>query len=247
MISSDSKNWSVVIAAAGKGSRSGLDYPKTLFNIQNKPILVHLYQTLEWYDNCPTIIVSPEGYQPIFSCLNSYKLSAELVEQSIPRGMGDAVLQIYKSENFEQLKDIILVWGDIPFLQKNTVDILLEKHVSNKNQLSFATIFVDEAYTRVLRDENGKVLEVIETRQTGDNILYSGERDIGLFVFDKNIILTLLQEDCSYKYGQFNQEHGFLYLVKFAVSKGYKVGAYPCAHPLDLISFNKQADIKDFI
>ena len=34
--------YTVLIAAAGHGHRSGLPYPKTLYPIKGKPILIHL-------------------------------------------------------------------------------------------------------------------------------------------------------------------------------------------------------------
>lgn len=247
MILTKGKNFSVVIAAAGRGSRSGLSYPKTLFPIQGKPILVHLFATLKFYDPSPIIIVSPEGLAPITSCLAENELSAELVIQESPKGMGDAVLQIQKSKKIAQLDDVILVWGDIPFLQKTTVDNLITNHLSNNNHFSIATILVEKAYTRVLRDAQNNVLCIEETRQSNHDLLSAGERDIGLFIFNQKVILELLKKDCPNKYSKYTQEHGFLYLVELALSNGYKVGAYPCAHHLDLISLNRKEDVKDFI
>ena len=239
--------WSVVIAAAGKGSRSGLDYPKTLFPIQGQPILVHLYQTIVKYDKNPKIIVSPKGWRPIANCLNKYQFSAELIEQPIPKGMGDAVLQIQKSAFFSEMKEIILVWGDIPFLQPETLNFLIQQHLLHQNDLSIATAFVEKAYTRVLRNERGEVLLVEETRQMQNPTLSQGERDVGLFIFKKDTLFPLLKEESPLRFGRLNQEHGFLYLVELAVSKGYKVGAYPCATHLDLISFNQKDDIKEYL
>ena len=56
---------SVVIAAAGVGSRTGLPYPKTLFPIKGKPILVRLAELLAPYDAEPIVIIN-EVYEDFF-------------------------------------------------------------------------------------------------------------------------------------------------------------------------------------
>ena len=61
----DSNNISVVIAAAGKGSRSGLSFPKTLFEVNKKPIIVRLIDTTNDFDKQPSIIVSHENFDQI--------------------------------------------------------------------------------------------------------------------------------------------------------------------------------------
>ncbi len=65
---------SVVIAAAGVGSRVGLPYPKTLFPIKGKPILVRLAELLAPYDAKPTVIVNEGGKEQIKKCLLKKKV-----------------------------------------------------------------------------------------------------------------------------------------------------------------------------
>ena len=237
----------VLIAAAGQGTRSGLAYPKTLFPIKGKPLLIRLLNTLAPYDVMPMIIVSPNGREQIEGCLQAHSLQAELIEQSSPKGMGDAVLKMQYSRYFNDFDDVILVWGDTVFLQGSTVENLLFHHYQDQNHFSFATRYVEKAYTKVIRHSQGQVLELIETREQEDEDLCEGERDIGLFIFKKELILASLQQEYPLKIGKKTQEHGFLYLVKLLVSKGFKVGAYPCASAIDLVSFNQKDDIKDYI
>jgi bifunctional UDP-N-acetylglucosamine pyrophosphorylase/glucosamine-1-phosphate N-acetyltransferase len=242
-----SKRYKVLIAAAGQGTRSGLSYPKTLFSIAGQPILLRLLNTLAPYDEFPSIIVSPNGNEQIKACLQAQNLPAELIEQPSPKGMGDAVLQIEQSQYLDDCDDVILVWGDIAFLQSSTVETLLHHHEHDKNHLSIATKMVEKAYTRVIRQTNGQLIDLLETREQNQTNLTAGERDIGLFVFKKDVILKSLKQEHPQKYGKTTAEHGFLYLVNLLVSQGYRVGAYPCASPLDLVSFNQKDDIKDYI
>ena len=237
----------VLIAAAGRGTRAGLAYPKTLFSIQGKPILVRIFELLLPYDATPTVIVSPDGLVPIRDTLALHKLGAHLVVQPEARGMGDAVLRFSQSPAFSDAEHVLLIWGDIPFVQVKTVEQIVEAHRSQGNDFTFATRMVDLPYTVVSRGEAGEVTRVIETREEGIDKPQFGERDIGLFVFRKSTVLAALAEDLSGKWGKSTGEHGFLYIIGHLVARGLRVVALPIATEMDLVSLNSLKDIDDYV
>lgn len=235
----------VLIAAAGRGSRAGLPYPKTLFPIQGHPILVRILNLLSPYDPNPAIIVSPEGKELVQSELDARHLDAELIVQPSPKGMGDAILYLESSQS-EPSEHVLLIWGDIPFIQAKTVANLVAQHFRDDNDLTFATRVVDHAYTIVRRDTKGRVIALEETRETGKP-LERGERDIGLFVFRRAPVLHCLKQDVPRKFGKHTGEHGFLYVVQQLVGQGFKVEAVPIATEIDLVSLNSMSDIEPWL
>lgn len=239
-------NYSLLIAAAGNGRRSGLPYPKTLYSVNGKPILIHLLNSFSEYSNSTSIVVSPSGKNKIQKCLNESNFNAHLLMQSIPQGMGDAVLKFEHSPDFCNSDNIILAWGDIPFIQPDTISQMLHIHEAHQNGFTFPTRFVESAYTSVLRDENNKLVEVIETRELGIDTPSPGERDIGLFVFKKNLVLNQLKIESESKYGKISGEHGFLYIIRELISQGARVEAIPIATEEDLVSLNYIKDLKDY-
>ena len=236
-----------LIAAAGSGSRSGLTYPKTLFPVKGKPILVRILGLLEHVDAQLTIIVSPKGHDAVVKCLDEHKFSANLVVQPEPLGMGDAVLRFKNSPSFKDAEHVLLVWGDIPFIQQSTVAELVKAHVGNNNDFTLITRVVDEAYTLVKRNEEGCVVGIEETREAKNISPQPGERDIGLFLFRKDPVINLLEQELAGKYGQVTGEHGFLYIIQHLALQGYKVQGLPIATELDLVSLNAMEDLKSFI
>jgi bifunctional UDP-N-acetylglucosamine pyrophosphorylase/glucosamine-1-phosphate N-acetyltransferase len=236
-----------LVAAAGRGTRAGLLYPKTLFPIQGKPILVRVAELLAPYDPHPTIIVSPDGQEPIRECLDAVGVAAHLVVQPEPRGMGDAVLRFEQSPAFANAEHVLLLWGDVPFIQPETVASVVDAHIQHNNDFTFATRLVDSAYTVVSRDGAGHVTGVVETREQGIAAPQAGERDIGLFIFRKAVVLDALREELSSKWGKSSGEHGFLYIIGHLAGQGLRVEALPVATELDLVSLNSLKDVAGFL
>ncbi len=234
----------VLIVAAGRGTRSGLDYPKTLFPIKGKPILVRIIESLSFYDSKPVIVVSPSGLDPIKNCLSEYGLQAKLAIQPNPNGMGDAVLC---AEKYMDAENVLLIWGDIPFIQPRTVESLIKNHFKSNSSFTFITRIVDCAYTMVIRNQKGGVSNVIESREKNIIKPSAGERDIGLFVFKKTVVMNMLRKELSGKWGGVTGEHGFLYIISHLVLKKIGVTALPLATELDLVSFNSMNDIEKYL
>ncbi len=232
-----------LVAAAGRGTRAGLPFPKTLYPVQGKPILVRILEQLAPYDEEPTVVVSPEGKQVVAECLIKHNRTAHLVEQPAPRGMGDAVLRFEDSIAYSDAEHVVLIWGDIPFVQAQTISGIVARHLEAGNHFTFATRFVDSAYTLVRRDASGRVIDLNESREMGVSNPSPGERDVGLFVFRKEETFQALREDVPERVGNVTGEHGFLYVVGLMVSRGLRVEAVPIATELDLVSLNSLKDL----
>ena len=233
---------STLIATAGKGSRAKLPYPKTLYRINGKEILLRILDKTKTYDDCPTIVVSPSGKSEIENFLSKNFIDSYLVIQEEPRGMGDAVLQFKKSPSFKVSENVLLIWGDIPFIRKVTIQKMVKRHFEENNVFTFVTSETERAYTRVLRDKKGNVQEILETREE-DLPIEKGERDIGLFIFKSKEIFKLLKMDLPKKYSSKTSEHGFLYLVSHLIKNGHKVEGLNIANDKELLSLNKISDL----
>ena len=233
---------SCVIAAAGKGERSGLSYPKTLYKINNVPIIIRILKVLEQFDKKPSIIVNPNSHQFIKKCILNYHKKAELIIQKSQKGMGDALLQFKKSDKYNVTNNVLLVWGDIPFIRKSTILKLIDSHYKNKNDFTLISKFVKNPYTFINRNKKNKIISITETYKSKIKI-NKGERDIGLFLFNKKIIFKYLKYDYYNKFNKLTQEHGFLYLIEHLVKMGFKVQSLPIASSREIISLNTISDL----
>lgn len=230
------RKFRAVIPAAGKSSRSGLNYPKTLYRIAGVPILVRVCSLLSPYDQRPLIIINPAFQAQFEAVLNEFAISAQLVFQESAKGMGDALLQA--DTYLRDDEDIILIWSDIPFIAAQTLDRLVNCHVAMENNFSLASFLGKNCYTIVSRNE-GKFAEVLETRALGIPPADEGERDIGLFIFKKQPLFDVLATAPMEE----GKEHGFLDAIGRLAATGAKVEAYPIAQANDVLSFNTPEEL----
>ncbi len=228
----------VIIPAAGKGSRSGLSYPKTLYPLGGVPILVRICRLLAPYDPAPIIIINPAFETQFRTCLEEAGIDATLLHQTEARGMGDALLMA--DELLRPEEELILTWSDIPLISPLTVQQLVACHRMHRNNFSVATFLGSNCYTIVERDEQGKLLRVLETRALGIRPAEKGERDIGLFVFRKEPMFGILKQGIG---AHGTAEHGFLYAIELLANAGEKLEAYPIARANDVLSFNTPEEL----
>jgi bifunctional UDP-N-acetylglucosamine pyrophosphorylase/glucosamine-1-phosphate N-acetyltransferase len=231
----------VIIPAGGASSRSGLTYPKTLYKLDGLPILIRIFTIIENYDKRPVIIINPTHQNLFEQVLNEYGKQAELVIQPHPIGMGDAILQ--SDDKIDNDANIILIWSDIPLLSSITLKHLVDCHTVSQNNFSLITSLGENCYTMVQR-EKGQLLSVKETRALGIKAAKEGERDIGVFVFQKQPTFELLKRDANQEYLVGKKEHGFLYIIEKLVNKKMKVEGYPLALAKDVLSFNAPEDLE---
>ena len=88
----------LLIPAAGKGSRSGLNYPKTLFKYKNNPILINIIKNV-FKTNIKfskVIIIVSQKVKIKLKNVIKYNLiqKCELIIQHQYKGMADSVYQI---------------------------------------------------------------------------------------------------------------------------------------------------------
>ncbi len=230
----------VVIPAGGRSSRSGLDYPKTLYRLAGIPILIRICRLLSVYDNRPVIIINPANETLFNAVLQEFDQQAVLVFQHEPLGMGNAILRA--DPVIAPDANVILTWSDIPLLNAATVQNMLHCHQVFENDFTMVTALSNNCYTIVKRAK-GQLQMVAETRALGIEPLKDGERDIGLFVFKKQLVFDYLQKDIPADMAGGRKEHGFLYIIETLVREGKKAEGYPLALYNDVLSFNTPEDL----
>lgn len=153
---------SAIILAAGKSTRLKSARPKALHEICGKPML-------EWVlDACYSagcrkiIVVVGHGKDEIIAAFG-HDQRIQWVEQTEQLGTGHAAQMCASALKHEQ-GEVFILTGDGPLVQGQVLKTLLDAHREEKADASMATAMLEvpTGYGRVIRDEQGQFVEIVE-------------------------------------------------------------------------------------
>ena len=129
----------------------------------------------------------------------------------------------------------------MPYLYKSTLSKLCHNYFLNKSFFSLVTGYQKNPYTLVIRNNEKEIIEIKEKRKNNYNINY-GERDIGIFLFDKKLIGILKNNKKIDKIDK-KSEHNFLYIIKYIKLNNLKISNINITNNKEFISFNSKKDL----
>lgn len=154
---------SVIILAAGKGTRMRSDRAKVLHRAGGRSLIeqvVRAGQALK-----PAQLVVVVGHQAEDVGAIATGLGAQTVLQQPQRGTGHA-LQVARRAIRKSAKFALVVPGDAPLLRTQTLAALLDTHRRGEAAATILTAeLADPAgYGRIVRDSEGRVQAIVEDR-----------------------------------------------------------------------------------
>jgi bifunctional UDP-N-acetylglucosamine pyrophosphorylase / glucosamine-1-phosphate N-acetyltransferase len=176
----------VLILAAGKGTRMRSQKPKVLHEICGLPMVLWPVRAALAAGAARVVVVdSPDG-----ALRELLPDDVEVAVQPQANGTGGAVAAALAAIG-DQLGDqepVLVLSGDVPLIVPEAIDELLTAHGEAEAAATMATTVLQDpsGYGRVVRDADGEVLRVVETKREGDST--QAEREIreintGIFVF----------------------------------------------------------------
>ena len=184
-------NLSIVIMAAGRGTRMNSDLPKVLHRLSGETLLNHVISTsLELNPKKIIIVIGHEAQMVKDSVTNKNILFSIQKKQ---KGTGHAVMQTSEHlENFEG--NTLVLSGDVPLIKKDTLLSLIERQDRSGYKASMLTAQIDDptGYGRVVRDQDDNLEEVREHKDCNAEQLEINEINSGIYVFDNKLLFDLL-------------------------------------------------------
>ena len=152
---------SVVVLAAGKGTRMKSDLPKVLHRVLGKPILAYALDTLSFIED-QYVVVGHESDMVI----NSLPSSTKHILQKDQLGTGHAVATVVKDDLFIKNKSefTLVVPGDVPAIDIKYIELLISEVETKSSPVGFLTALVDNpyGYGRVIK--NNEEIRIVEEK-----------------------------------------------------------------------------------
>jgi bifunctional UDP-N-acetylglucosamine pyrophosphorylase / glucosamine-1-phosphate N-acetyltransferase len=116
---------SLIVLAAGKGTRMNSDLPKVLHPLGSAPILHHALQAGQSLDPAQVVVVAGHGAEAVGKAARAFDSSIEVVLQVEQLGTGHAVAQAAPLLASAP-GDTIVLYGDTPFVRSETLQAMLD-------------------------------------------------------------------------------------------------------------------------
>jgi len=183
-------SFSIVILAAGKGTRMASNKAKTLQVLAGKPMLINILEQATIIGADQVIIVhSPEDTGEIKKATKHID-NLILVEQPGPLGTGHALKQAQSAT--KQDNNILVLLGDVPLVKSNTLLNLIEGLVDCDIRVLSSNTTNPTGYGRVKRDTNKCVKAIIEEQEANEKERQINEVSSGIIAFSSKHLNGLL-------------------------------------------------------
>ena len=185
----DSLPLSIVILAAGQGTRMRSDVPKVLQPLAGAPLLAHVLQLAASLSPAAIHIVHGHGGAQVRECFPDPAL--RWWPQAEQRGTGHALQQALPG--IPDSHQVLVLYGDVPLLRTETVQALIDGARQGSGiALLTAVLAQPEGYGRVVRNARGRLQRIVEQREAGERELRIREINTGVLLAPARLLRTWL-------------------------------------------------------
>ena len=231
------KDWVGIVLAAGEGLRMRSQTPKILHQACGKPLVLYSVDALRRASvEEIVLVVSPDSEAGIRDLLGN---SVTYVQQDKPLGTGYALLQSGKLLEGQSSK-VVVMGGDTPLIHSSTIDGIMDLHSKQQSPLTLLTSTgcLQEDMGRVVRDESGRILAVVEASEDRDGGS-AKEVNAGAYCFSNSWLWPNLKDLKVGPRGEFYLTS----LVQMAVSQGASVQALVLQDPHEAMGVNDRVQL----
>ena len=191
----DKNKISIVILAAGKGSRMKSTKAKVLHSICGKPMLYHIIKTSKEISNDISVVVAHQKDE-VIKQMSSFFDDITFIVQDADNfpGTGGAMKNV-KPKN----EKVLVLNGDMPLITAQALQGFLDTKADVI--MSIFDLNNPTGYGRVIIDDN-QVQSIVEQKDASEDDLKVTTVNAGIYAFSKNIIekyIPLLNNDNAQK------------------------------------------------
>ncbi len=234
------QNVSVVILAAGLGTRMNSKKAKVLHEVAGDTLLNHVVRAALHVAK-PQQIVAVIGYQAQQVRESVRAAGIRFAEQHEQKGTAHAMLcarEAIQSEGGQ----LLILNGDGPLLRASTLESLLDLQSSKRVAAALVTTEIDEpaGYGRIVRNEAGLISAIVEQKEATPEQLAIREINTGMYCFDATLFWQYVGE---IKPDNPAREYYVTDMVKILTHHGQAVAALLMENETELLGINTRVEL----
>lgn len=224
---------SIVILAAGKGTRMNSQLPKVLQPLAGKPILQYVLDTSYSLQPNNISIVAGHKSEMLRELIKDKNISWRIQDAQL--GTGHAVIQAIPDLKSDKT---LILYGDVPLIKKADLQSLIKK--SNTGLAVMVHIKNDaNGYGRIIR-EDYEIQGIIEDKDCNEEQKKIKEINTGILAADTKYLkqwLSRLTNENAQK------EYYLTDIVKFAVEDNITVSSHEVEEEVSISGVNSKSEL----
>lgn len=237
----------IIILAGGKGTRMNQEIPKVLTKIDGVTLIEKLLASVEkFFDKSDIhVVVGFKGEMVVSRLGDQYNF----VWQKEQLGTGHAVMQC--KENLKnKYESFLILYGDTPFIKEDTLKSIIDLHEKNDFTFSMITLKIKDfenenelywKFGRIIRDERGNVLKIVEFKDANDEEKKVTEVNPAIYCVKDNWLWDNLE---SVSNNNAQNEYYLTDLVFLANKENINIGTLQVNDNLELMGINSIDDLE---
>ncbi|MBU0484367.1 MAG: NTP transferase domain-containing protein [Proteobacteria bacterium] len=229
----------VVVLAAGKGTRMESDKPKVLHEIYGVPMITHVLDALVPLVPDRMIVVVGHKSSGVKASLLNYNLSFAFQNEQL--GTGHAVMSA--AQLFPLKGGVVLILcGDTPLIRSETLREMLAAHLEKMAALTVMTTILEDStgYGRILSDKSGDLVKIVEEKDASSLQKEIKEVNAGIYCVNQELLLQVLRK---IKNNNQQREYYLTDIVEIIKGSGLKVDKYVCVDPQEILGVNSKEEL----
>tara|TARA_B100000519_G_C14130436_1_gene384937 strand:+ start:143 stop:889 length:747 start_codon:yes stop_codon:yes gene_type:complete len=236
------KKKSIVILAAGKGKRMESDIPKVLHKLKDISLIERVIKTTRKLNTSKIIVVVGHKKELIKKSLDK-QTDIEYAVQNEQKGTAHAVKMCFENlTNFDG--DVIILSGDVPLISLKTLEKLvnIKDQKNAKASILTADMKNPDGYGRIIRNDNGDLIEMKEHKDCNSSELLNKEINAGIYAIDNSCLFNYIPK-INNKNAQ--EEYYLPDLINLMIDDGEHIATYKTSDIAEISGINNKQQLRD--
>lgn len=232
---------SVVILAAGQGTRMRSHLPKVLHTVGGQPMLAHTIASAKTLGAARIVVVYGHGGEQVQQQIQEDNVA--WVEQKEQLGTAHAVQQAAPELSADANEIVLVLYADVPLVRVETLQALLAAQVDDSGLAVLTTELTDPTgYGRIVRNRNGKVEKIVEQKDADAETKKIREINTGILSASSQHLVAWLNRIDNRNQ---QQEYYLTDCVELAVQDQIAVTAVVCDDPTEVMGVNNRVQLAE--
>jgi len=232
---------SVLVLAAGEGTRMKSDIPKVLHTICGRPMLYYVLDAVNDIKPSEVAVVTGHKSDSVEDKIKKYSRNINVLRQKNQKGSGHAVM-CAGSWIKRQKGNVIVVCGDTPLIKSGSLKNIVDKHFREQNAITVLTVKLDNpfGYGRVVRGFDTRVSKSVEEKDATAEEKEIKEINVGTYCFESKVLLGALKK---IKPNNAKKEYYLTDVISIACEEGCRVGGLCIDNVEETLGINRKNEL----